>query len=93
MQTDEETSVEGYSCNNVAETLAEINRKLGVALTRVKAIEEINKKEVGTRERKWRFKSKQQFDQSKQTLTERVEAQQNTIRQLNKDVNQRKLQF
>ena len=80
-QTDEDP------CNNMAEALADINRKLDVALARIQEIEEIKEKQRQMEKENVTLKESLEFaHQSIKEQTERANAQEKTISELTKDV-------
>ncbi|XP_068745255.1 tropomyosin Lep s 1.0101-like [Montipora capricornis] len=80
-QTDEDP------CNNMAEALADINRKLDVALARIQEIEEIKEKPRQMEKENVTLKESLEFaHQSINEQTERANAQEKTISELTKDV-------
>ena len=75
------------SSNNMAKTLAEINRKLDLALARVQEIEEIKQKQHQLEKENASLRESLDFaHQSIKDLTERAKAQKKALSELTKDV-------
>ena len=80
-QTDED------SLNNMAETLAEINRKLDLTLARVEEIEEIKEKQHQSEKENASLRESLEFaHQSIKDLTKRAKAQEKALSELTKHV-------
>lgn len=92
-QTDEEETSksdrdESNSRVNMAATLAEINRKLDLALARIKEIDEIKEKQHQLEKENTDLKESLEFaHKSIKTLTDRVDTQQKELSKLTKGVN------
>ena len=86
-QTDDECSVSTEA--NMAEALAEINRKLDIALARIQDIEEIKEKQQVLEKENADLKASLDFAHTTiKSLTEQVDAQQKSLSQLTESVSE-----
>ena len=86
-QTDDECSVSTEA--NMAEALAEINRKLDIALARIQDIEEIKEKQQVLEKENADLKASLEFAHTTiKSLTEQVDAQQKSLSQLTESVSE-----